>query len=193
MKVLIITASNRSKQISYNIAMKLSRQIKKIKNTDVEILELCTKQINSCCANALCSQIPEKRCVYQKDDFNMIFEKLITSDAVFFIIPKYAPYPSKFMAFFERVVAISWWGYSQRGKIDDFVLYRKPVGVIGFANAPGIERNRFESLFESFQSIGFNLLSLKDKSHGHGLFINRSEDNENELLKEFATVLVDVI
>lgn len=193
MKVLIITASNRSKQISYNLAMKFYRQIKKLKKADVEILELCTKQINSCCANATCSQTSEKRCVHQDDDFNIIFKKLITSDAVFFIIPKYAPYPSKFMAFFERIVAISWWGYIQQGKIEDFVLYQKPVGVIGFANAPGIKRNRFESLFESFESIGFNLLSLKDKSYGHGLFINRSEDNENELLKEFAAVFANVI
>lgn len=186
MKILIITGSHRIKQTSYGMAVKLSRKLRQKQDAVVDILELAELKINNCCATAKCSKTLEKRCLYEDDDFNSIFEKMIDNDAIFFIVPKYAPYPSRFMALLERIVAISWWGYAEKNEIANFVLYKKPVGVISFANSPVTQKETFNSLFDSFESIGFDLLDFNNE--GHGLFINRGRDNEDQLLQRVCEV-----
>ncbi len=175
------------KQVSYTMAVKLSRELMRQHNLEVEIVELGKHQIDNCCANAECGKTEEKMCIYTGDDFEAIFNKMVEADGVLFIVPKYAPYPSRFMSFVERLVAISWWGFVQRDNISDFVLNKKLAGLICFASSPVTESKAFDSLFSSFESIGFDLLKFADRKHG--IFINRSNDNEEQILKNISRKL----
>lgn len=188
MKLLIITGSNREKKVSYSIAMKIFFQMRHVdKNIKVDILELASKNWRGCCGKSLCTKNGAK-CVYgDEDDFNSIFQAMEESDCVLFIIPKYAPYPSKFIQFYERLVSIGWWGYVNENKLEQFGLYHKPVGVVYFSHYESISLGTIEPLLDSFRSIGFSLLSSKNSEQ---VFIyNLEKDVEGEVLREIIEVV----
>ena len=190
-KILIITGSNRSKNISFTMAYQLVREFRKLdKNSTVEVLELAGMQLSGCCGNQKCAASEDIKCVYgDDDDFNMIYSKIEASDCVLFIVPKYAPYPSKFMQFLERIVAISWWGYKLKGEIEKFPFYKKLAGLICFANVAVTKEEVFLPLMESFNEIGFNVISKAPESKG--FFINRAVDDEAAERKQIVKLVVE--
>lgn len=170
MKVMILTGSHRTKMVSYEIAEKISEELQRVCNTEIEILELANYRIDNCCVSQDCAE--SHKCRNDKDDFNHIYEKLSGSDGFIFIVPKYGPYPSKFMAFLERLMAVSWWGYGAKNDYTGFELYRKPSGIIGFSTYPGLSVSNFMPLFETFDELGFD----NTKNEGYpGLFISLSD------------------
>jgi len=190
MKVLIITCSHRTKNVSYSISIKLVRLIRHLKqDVKVDVMELAKMNLRSCCGTSQCTEMEDVKCVYgDEDDFNYIFKQMLESDCVLFIVPKYAPYPSKLLQLYERLVAVGWWGYVNKTRIEKFPLYQKAVGLICFASSPVTTESTFTPLMESFKEIGFSLLSFYKEEHG--MFINRANDNTDEMLQKVAEVVV---
>lgn len=188
-QILIITGSHRSKQISYSLAKLFENNLKKEFRTKAEICELANVEIRGCCALAQCSQTEEKRCVYE-DSFNVLYDKMVKSDGIIFVLPKYAPYPSKFMAMIERLVAISYWGFNAEGLLEQFDLFKKPAVVLAFAASPQISAERFYSLFDSIAAIGFDL--VRD-NNVPGIYLNRSLGNDEEEIRKLVKALMEKV
>lgn len=186
MKILVINGSHRSKQTTYGLAEKFAGKIKS-KNVDVEICELANLNIQGCCATSACVKTPEKRCVHNNDDFNMLFDKIAQSDALLVLVPKYGPYPSKVVAVVERLMAISWWGYGQHKKINEFVLAGKPAAMVAYTTSPGIPIEVFFPLFFTFAELGFDMLKFKNKFRNlPGMYFNVSKGESDKMMDTVA-------
>jgi multimeric flavodoxin WrbA len=93
----------------------------------IEIVPLIDYEMNACrmCGRCLKTQ----RCV-RDEAFNQVFEKMIASDGLFFVVPHYAPLPSKLMMLTEKMEEIAFLGWCANSEYR-FPLHEKPVGVIG--------------------------------------------------------------
>lgn len=192
MKILVISGSHRTKQTTYGLAEKFASKIKAKQNVEVEICELGTLNIHGCCATGACVQTPEKRCVNKNDDFNMLFDKIAKSDALLFIVPKYGPYPSKVVAVVERLMAISWWGYGQHKKINEFVLAGKPAAMVAYTSTPGIPVEVFFPLFFTFAELGFDMIKFKNKLRKlPGMYFNIAQANTDQMMEAVAQSFCD--
>lgn len=193
MNLLIITCSNRANNISYLMGMNLLRKIRKLsKNTEVEILQLADVKLRGCCGTSACAKSDVVRCMYgDEDDFYKVYDKIVACDCVLFVVPKYAPYPSKFVQLYERIVSMAWGGYIGKGKGKEFDLYQKPVGLICFAGTEDTPADVFKSLRMSFCENGFRMLDFDDDMPG--LFINRAVHNEDNMLEKVAEKVAKVL
>ena len=178
MKILIISSSHNSKQISYSFASTLAAKFEK-NSFQTEICELAKFDINSCCATGECGNNEKRRCIKTEDDFNHLCDKINDSDALLLIIPKYTPYPSKLIALLERISALSWWAYGIKGDIKEFNLISKPIANLAFVHVPDTPRNIFNPLFDNIYQIGFDTVTFDGRN---GLFINRRDDNVEDQL-----------
>ncbi|MCP4146675.1 MAG: flavodoxin family protein [bacterium] len=194
MKALIVTGSHRKNQVSYATAEKFSKILKEKTPADIEICQLATLKIDNCCATSECTTSGENRCVRKHDDFNMLYDKMSQSDMVFFIVPKYAPYPSRFMAMLERMTAISWWGYGQHQKMDDFIMAGKPAAMLAFTSVPGIPKEVFYPLFFTFGELGFDTIRFDGVPGGvPGISYSKGEKEgeEDALLTSMADSFIE--
>lgn len=69
-----------------------------------------------------------KRCG-RDPDFNMLYEKLVAADGVFFVSPHYAPIPAKLCMLLEKMEEITflhWW----KDNAYRSELYGKPAGIV---------------------------------------------------------------
>ena len=188
MKILVISGSHRSKQVTYQLAEQFSQKIQGRCQAEVEICELANLNLNNCCGTGACVKTPEMRCVHNEDDFNKLYDKINESDAVLFIVPKYAPYPSKVMAVMERIMAISFWGYEQYGKMDEFAFAKKPAAMVAFASTPGIPVEVFFPLFFNFAGLGFNNITFNQIP---GFYLNRADNKDDEMMEIVAQTFAE--
>lgn len=203
MKVLVICGSHRSKQVTYGLAEQFAQKIKGKREVEVEICELANMKIEGCCGTAACTKTPEKRCVHNNDDFNKIFNKMAESDAILFIVPKYAPYPSRISAMFERLTSISWWGFGEHGKINDFILAGKPAAIATFCSTPGIPPEVFYPLIFNYSELGFKVAKFDtinvlgpnrdNLNQLPGLFFNRADNKDEEYMEKVAQALHEIM
>jgi multimeric flavodoxin WrbA len=93
----------------------------------IEIVPLIDYELNACrmCGRCLHTQ----RCA-RDDAFNQVFEKMIAADGLFFVIPHYAPLPSKLMMLTEKMEEMAFLGWSADPEYRS-PLHHKPAGVIG--------------------------------------------------------------
>lgn len=187
-KILVITGSHRPRENTYSLAERFSSKLNDQKNIQIEIAELAKMNVQGCCGTAACAQTEEKRCVHKQDDFTSLFNNMIASDAVLFIVPKYAPYPSRLLAVIERLMAISYWGYGEKGKIDEFVLYGKPAAMVAFSSTPGIPAEVFFPLFFGFAEAGFTPILFNNLP---GLYFNKADGKEEEMLEMVANAFTE--
>lgn len=188
MKVLVISGSHRPKQVTYQFSEKFAEKIKGKRDVDIEICELANLNLKNCCGTGECIKTPEMRCVHNDDDFNKLFDKINESDAVLFIVPKYAPYPSKIMALMERIMAISYWGYEQYGKMDEFAFAKKPAAIVAFASTAGIPIEVFYPLFFNFAGLGFETITFNQIP---GMYINRADNKDEQMLDDVAQAFAE--
>jgi multimeric flavodoxin WrbA len=93
----------------------------------LDIVSLIDYEMNAC---RMCGKCLEtQRCTRDKA-FNQVFEKLIASDGLFFVVPHYAPLPSKLMMLTEKMEEMAFLGWCANPDFR-FALAEKPVGVIG--------------------------------------------------------------
>lgn len=188
MKILVISGSHRSKQATYGLAEQFAQKLQGKGAIEVEICELANLNLHSCCGMSACTEQDNKRCVNKKDDFNTLFDQMVASDAILFLVPKYSPYPSKVMAVIERLMAISWWGYGQHGKMNEFILAGKPAGIVAFTTAPGIPAEVFFPLFFNFAELGFDVVTFNQFP---GLFFSRSDNQDEQMMDMVAQAFAE--
>ena len=104
LKILCISASNRinaTETNSFQICkLILDEAGKHVSEMQSEIIELRKYALNPCIDCSKC--LNSKRCTIN-DDFNNIYEKIITFDTLFIVSPHYAPIPSKLCMLMERM------------------------------------------------------------------------------------------
>lgn len=134
MKVLCISASNilhsKEKCTSQILCSKIS-EILGEKEIVCEIVDLRDYLLQPCIGCGKCFE--SKRCC-NDTDFNTIYEKVIESDALFFVSPHYAPIPAKLSMILEKMEEITflhWW----RDNEYKSEVYGVPVGIISHGGA----------------------------------------------------------
>ncbi len=120
-----IIYNSRKESTSY----KLCEIIKKVlhqSGAECEILDLREFDLSPCIGCGKCFE--SKRC-YKDQDFNIIYNKLIKSDCIFFVSPHYAPIPAKLSMLLEKMGEITflhWW----KDNAYKSQMYNKPAGII---------------------------------------------------------------
>lgn len=134
MKVLCISASNilhsKENSISQIICLRIS-EILSEKEIMCEIVDLRDFRLQPCIGCGKC--FVHKRC-YNDTDFNTIYEKVIESDAIFFVSPHYAPIPAKLSMILEKMEEITflhWWKDNEYKS----EVYGIPAGIISHGGA----------------------------------------------------------
>lgn len=134
MKVLCISASNilhsKENSISQILCSKIS-EILKEKEIVCKIVDLRDYLLQPCIGCGKCFE--NKRCC-NDTDFNTIYEKVIESDALFFVSPHYAPIPAKLCMILEKMEEITFLHWWKDNKYKSEV-YGVPVGIISHGGA----------------------------------------------------------
>lgn len=135
MRVLCVSASNilhsKRNSVSEIICNKIAEMLE-AKGIVCEIADLRAYSLSPCTGCGGCFRT--KRCC-NDSDFNIIYEKVIEADAVFFVSPHYAPIPAKLSMMLEKMEEITflhWWkdnGYKSE-------VYGIPAGIISHGGAP---------------------------------------------------------
>lgn len=134
MKVLCISASNilhsKANSISQSLCSKIS-EILLEKEILCEIVDLREYLLQPCIGCGKCFE--SKRCCMDTA-FNTIYEKVIESDALFFISPHYAPIPAKLCMVLEKMEEITFlhWWKDNNYKSE---VYGIPTGIISHGGA----------------------------------------------------------
>ncbi|MGE5654627.1 MAG: flavodoxin family protein [Bacillota bacterium] len=99
---------------------------------ETDIIPLINYDLRSC---QMCGEcVGRGHCVYD-DGFNEILDRMSQADALFFVVPHYAPIPSKLIILFEKMEEIIYLHYLN-DKSYVFPLRRKPAGVVGHGGMP---------------------------------------------------------
>ncbi len=129
MKAICISASNilgsKSESTSYKFCTEIGKCLEK-KDTEYEIIDLRNFMLSPCVGCGKC--FDSRRCCCDTD-FNNLYEKIISSDMLFFVVPHYAPIPAKVCMLLEKMEEIAflhWW------KDDTYraETYGLPVGIV---------------------------------------------------------------
>ena len=133
MNILCISAANIEGARNNSASMKTCRMIAGLMEGErpgaqVEILPLIDYEMKSCrmCGDCL----PRQRCA-RDEAFNQVYEKMIACDALFVVIPHYAPFPSKVMILLEKMEEMAFLCYSNDEKHYHAPLNGKPLGLVG--------------------------------------------------------------
>ena len=134
MKVLCISASSilhsKENSISKIICSKIS-EILSEKEIICEIVDLRDYRLHPCIGCGKCFE--SKRC-FNDTDFNIIYQKVIESDAIFFVSPHYAPIPAKLSVILEKMEEITflhWWKDNEYKS----EVHGIPAGIISHGGA----------------------------------------------------------
>lgn len=110
MKILCLSASNMvnkqgAESTSYRVCgIVLQEMSRRIKLVEQGIIELKKYTIAPCIGCGECYHT--RRCI-ANDDFNDVYEQLITSDIIVIVSPHYAPIPAKLAALLEKMEQIT--------------------------------------------------------------------------------------
>lgn len=110
--VLCISASNIIHSNAHSVSKIFCDKIAEIlrtKNIGCEMIDLRDYSLHPCIGCGKC--FDHKRCCID-NDFNKIYDKIVKSDAVFFVSPHYAPIPAKLCMLLEKMEEITflhWW------------------------------------------------------------------------------------
>lgn len=138
MKTLIITGSNKSTGVHQNLISHL--QTNQYKH-ELTFLEMSEHKINSCIACEACTKTAV--CVsteLEEDNFLKVYNTMKNADAILFVIPVYAPIPSKIAALFERLISMTFFGCKLNG--NKRALGNKKV-AIAYYGSGGLVDNTF--------------------------------------------------
>jgi multimeric flavodoxin WrbA len=133
MNIVCISAANISVASGHSASVQACRMIGEMftaiqPEAGVEILPLIVYEMKPCrmCGDCLKTQ----RCAHDPA-FNQVFEKMIAADALFVVVPHYAPFPSKVMILLEKLQEMGYLGYTNAEKHYHVPLEGKPVGLVG--------------------------------------------------------------
>jgi multimeric flavodoxin WrbA len=133
MNIVCISAANISVARDHSASVKTCQMIGELftslqPGAAVEIVPLIDYKMKPCrmCGNCLKTQ----RCAHDPA-FNRVLTKMITADALFVVVPHYAPFPSKVMILLEKLQEIYFLGFSNDKSHYTPLLAGKPMGLVG--------------------------------------------------------------
>jgi hypothetical protein len=164
MKILCIAASNVENRRDNSASTRACQEVRSILleelhvPAEVNILSLLDLEMSPCrmCGGCL------NTCRCTRDPaFNQVFEQICACDALFFVCPHYAPFPSKVMMLLEKMQEMVFLNGCQ----DEKFLFPQagiPLGLIvhGGQKAPALPYYRdafLAPLASAFASCGFQL------------------------------------
>jgi multimeric flavodoxin WrbA len=161
MNIAIILGSQRkngtSLDIEHTINTHLEHQYDFIRMSEIEI-EGCIA-CEGCGKTGKCI-LPENK----NDSFDNVLLRLKKADAIIVISPIYSPYPSRLVALMERLLSISYFGFSI-GKIER-PLKNKKMGIICYGSSKIEDEKQLKLLFQkylmddySFTEVSYNYLN----------------------------------
>lgn len=132
MRIVCISAANIEVARNNSASVRACELVKeiilaKMPEAEVEIVPLIDFEMKPCRMCGAC--YPSGRCAHDAA-FNQVFAKLTAAHGAFFVVPHYAPLPSKLMMLFEKMQEIAFLGWCADAGYR-FPLAQKPVGVIG--------------------------------------------------------------
>lgn len=129
MSAICISASNICNSYKESTSYKLCEIIKKImyqSGAECEIIDLREFNLSPCVG---CGKYFESRQCCKDRDYNLIYNKIIDSDCVFFVSPHYAPIPAKLSMLLEKMEEITFLHWWKDNKYKS-QMYNKPAGII---------------------------------------------------------------
>lgn len=112
MKAICISASNilisKLESTSYKFCVEIDKILGQ-KAIECEIIDLRDFSLSPCVGCGKC--FDSRRCCCDTD-FNNLYEKIISSEMIFFVVPHYAPIPAKLCMLLEKMEEIAfvhWW------------------------------------------------------------------------------------
>jgi multimeric flavodoxin WrbA len=150
----------------------------------VDIIPLIDYEMKPCRMCGLCFNT--QRCA-RDEAFNCVFEKLAASDAIFFVIPHYAPLPSKLMILAEKMQEIAFLHWCNDPSYR-FPLAGIPTGIIGHGGQPTsaetdayYQKMLVEPVANAFSAVSMQVISpTEDTARGTAFgirSINRCPDS----------------
>lgn len=132
MKITCISAANIEAARSTSASVKTCELVRdlaliQVPDAEIEVVPLLDYEMVPC---RMCGRCHETERCTRDSAFNQVFEKMIGADALFMVVPHYAPLPSKMMILCEKMEEIAYlnWCANQGYR---FPLTGKPVGIIG--------------------------------------------------------------
>jgi multimeric flavodoxin WrbA len=136
----------------------------------VEIVPLLDYELKAC---RMCGECYGTEVCTRDEDFNRVFEKLAGADGIFWVVPHYAPLPSKMMVLTEKMEEMVFLGWS--GNPDyHFPLAGKPAGIIAHGGQsapealPYYQKALVEPLAMAISSCQMKVIG-PGEAHTHGV------------------------
>lgn len=163
-KIVCISAANIEVARNHSASVRACQVVKDLflaeqPSAEVEIVPLIDYDMKSCQMCGKC--YPSQRCAVDAA-FNQVFEKLISADGIFLVVPHYAPLPSKLMILMEKMQEISylhWCGNSDYR----FPMTDKPVGIIGHGGQESNPETRayYKRMLVEPMAMAFRSISMQ--------------------------------
>lgn len=201
MKVTCLSAANIQPARNHSASVRTCELVRdlfleQVPSAQVEIVALIDYRLKPCqmCGKCLKSQ----RCTRDRD-FNRVFETMIAADALFVIVPHYAPLPSKLMILFEKLEEIAYLNWCADNRYR-FPLAEKPVGVIGHGGQPTnaevvayYQRMLVEPVASTLRAVSMQVVGADEKSpHGAAFGIQSLTQRSDSIFVEITHDWPDV-
>lgn len=132
----------------------------------VEVLSLMGMEMNPCRMCGFC--YPKGRCRFD-ESFNRLFSAMIDSDATLFVVPHYAPIPSKLVMLFEKMEELAFLHYMDN-KAEAYPLLGKAAAIIahgGMIDSEDVVRHYRGALLDPvasvLSSVGMKVAGVNDE------------------------------
>lgn len=161
MKVLCISASNiMNKEFDDSTSIKLCKLIIECLPNEHyigEIVDLRTHKIQPCIGCGKCFET--HRCVFD-EEFNGIYEKIISSNMLFIVSPHYAPIPAKLCMLLEKMEQITFlhWAKDSNYKAE---VYGIPTGIISHGGGSDWALSSYKAMVNDTIANALDTIQLK--------------------------------
>jgi len=194
MIVTCIAASNVQRRGSNSTSTRVCGLVKDLiskrvgEQAQVEVIALSDFELKPCVMCGECANTA--RCIYDHA-FNEIFAKISQSDALFIVVPHYAPIPAKLMMLFEKFQEMAFLHYLAKKK--GYPLVGKKVGIIAHGGQPESEETLtyyanelLKPVANSLASVGMKIIGTgADQPQGVVFGITGMTEQADKLLPEF--------
>lgn len=155
MKVAVLLGSQRNNGTSSEIEKIILRHTKHT----YDFIRMSESNITACLACEKCG-ITGKCVLSNKnnDMFENILYRIISSDIFLVITPIYSPYPSRLTAFMERLLSISFFGYTYN-KIER-PLKGKKTGIICYGSNKIEDETQLKMLFQKYLMDNYSFTNI---------------------------------
>ena len=145
-----------------------------------EFIELADYQLTPCLVSCKdCAAKKERRCLY--DESGEILLLLQEADINFIIVPQYYPYPSKFAALMEKLLAFSY-------RVENRPLKGKPTAIFRYCSCKILYESELKILWQQFlMDEGF---SFEKPNYP---YLNQEDDANAKYNQDIVAYVRDVV